>query len=117
VRDRHGRPLRAAQSDDLGIELFRKRVDDAGAKAGLWFGKDAALSPHTVVATESLQSVPSTSNATVICPFVVPLLKACFMQLMTSSVTISPMLSASRQEALPPSPEHLQRDRAIVADH
>ena len=34
MSDRHGGSLGAAQSYNLGIELLRKRVDDAGAKPG-----------------------------------------------------------------------------------
>jgi hypothetical protein len=49
MSDRHGRSLRAAQSYNLGIELLRKRVDDAGAKPGFWLGKDAVRFSNPVV--------------------------------------------------------------------
>src|SRR5665213_341277 len=59
--------------------------------------------PIPLSTTESFQSVPETSNSTVIRPSLVSLLNACLTELMTSSVTINPKLSASRQETLPSS--------------
>lgn len=46
--------MKAAQSYNLGIELLRKRVDDAGAKPGLWLGKDALRFADPVVTDRKL---------------------------------------------------------------
>ena len=57
VSDRHGRPLRATRSYDLGIELFRKRPDDAGAKPGFWLGKDTVRFPNPLIVDGFLDRV------------------------------------------------------------
>ena len=54
VSDRHSRSLRAAQSFNLGVELLRQRIDDAGAKPGFWLGKDAVRLPNPVVSDRKL---------------------------------------------------------------
>ena len=49
VRDRYGRSFRIAQSNDFGVELLCKSVDDTGAEACFWLGKDAIRSSASVV--------------------------------------------------------------------
>src|SRR6185312_6984299 len=66
-----------------------------------WANTPSGL-PIPLSATESFQSVPDTSYATVICPSFVFSLNACFSEFITSSVTINPRLSALAQVELPP---------------
>src|SRR5665647_2372589 len=42
MRDRHGGALRPGRGLDLGVELMRQRLDDAGGEPG-FFGWEAAL--------------------------------------------------------------------------
>jgi hypothetical protein len=58
VSDRHSRFAGATQSVNLGIELLRERIDDAGAKSGFWLGKTPSGLPIPLSATESFQFVP-----------------------------------------------------------
>src|SRR6185437_4897265 len=52
--DRNRRSAWAAQSFNLGIELLRKCVDDAGAKACFWLSKDAVRRANSVVRDREL---------------------------------------------------------------
>ena len=56
--------------------------------------------PIPLSVTESFQSVPDTSNATVICPSLVLPWNACLIALMTSSVTINPDPARLYEQAL-----------------
>jgi hypothetical protein len=62
-----------------------KIVKPSGTRSAFTFGLPIPLS-----ATESFQSAPDTSYATVISPSFVSALKACFSAFITSSVTINP---------------------------
>jgi len=57
--------------------------------------------PAPLSAIDSFQSVPVLLYATVIWPLGLSLGKACLSAFMTTSVTIKPRLSASRDEAVP----------------
>lgn len=46
--------MKAAQSYNLCIELLSKRVDDTGAKPGLWLGKDALRFADPIVSDRKL---------------------------------------------------------------
>ena len=49
MSDRHGRALGTGQGFNLGIELLRKRLDDAGAEPGFWLSKDAVRPANPIV--------------------------------------------------------------------
>jgi hypothetical protein len=102
--DRHGRTLRATDSNNLRTELTRERADDAGSPPGLRLGKNAFGLANSVVDDDQLpipaKHVIDDRDQRILRAF----LKACFSELMTRSVTISPRLSALRLVAVPLSP-------------
>src|SRR4029453_10471399 len=54
VSDRHRRSAWAAQSFNLGVELFGKCVDDAGAKPSFWLSKDDGRISNSIVGAREL---------------------------------------------------------------
>src|SRR5882724_4544860 len=54
MSDRHGRTLEIRQDFDLGVELTRKRFDNAGAETGLSWRKAAARLANPIVGNGQL---------------------------------------------------------------
>ena len=54
MSDRHGRALRAGQSFNLGIELLRKRLDDARAESEFFLSEDAVRLANPIVSDRKL---------------------------------------------------------------
>src|SRR5271157_1885010 len=54
VSDRHGRALRAGRSFNGGIELLRKRLDDASPESSLWLSKDTVRLADPIVSDRKL---------------------------------------------------------------
>src|SRR6185295_6254453 len=117
VGDRHGRAPRVGQCFNLGIELMRKRFDDAGAESDFLLSKDVILSANPVVGDRQLpvRSGPIITNADFTDDFLVGkrMLESIHNEFGDNKADALGLTGGSTTDCA----DHFQRNWPAVADH